>query len=185
MQSNFKTDEQVIGEWLRTEIVRLISEAELPGSVQDQFSRKISNDRCYELAEEFVGRFEDYDLITDKFPDEEDIYEELFRTNFDMNEECLKEFGHSLEYVEAAVEAAADRYEAAPTESELTIPVEGDHWIEFAYNTGANAMMKKIRDINTGSIWMNLKKEIVYVSAMEATFADRKDEKGVCNERFV
>jgi hypothetical protein len=171
MKFDFKSENQIIGEWLQREIVRLLSEAELPVSVQDQLSQKITTDRFYELAEEFVDRFDDYDIITDKFPDEDDIYEEKFRENFKMDEQCYEEFGHPLEFVEEAVDHYEDHLSNLKTDDELIVPVEGDHWIEFPKNTGANAMMKKIRDVNSGSIWMNLKREIVYVSFMEMLFA--------------
>lgn len=185
------SDRELIGRWVRDGIVSLLDESELPTSAQDQFVQKITIESCYELADELVDRFDTYDLITDKFPDADDVYDEKFEEKFDMNDQCYREFGRSLEFVETAINHYDEHIHADVSDSELTIPVEGEHWIEFPNNAGANVMMKKIRAIVGGSLWMNLKKDIVYVpESIDQKFTgvltneDRK-EISEFNQRFT
>jgi len=151
-------DQVIIAQWLREHLTKMCPSKQS----LESFLEEATDGELFDLMDDFVDRFEDFDIIQDKL-DKESIEEEAIE-NYDHSKWCLAEFGYDEDDLHQITDIFETDLEKATLEYDITIPISGDHWIEFPTREGSEAMMKLVKKLLPfGSLWIDLKKRLVFV----------------------
>jgi hypothetical protein len=145
------SDKTIIAQWMDEHI----------GEVYVHILESPDEESLYEMMVDFVDRFEDFDIIQDKF--DKDAVEEAAIDNFNFSRWCRDEFGYDQDDLHQLVDGFETELEKASLEYNLTIPIVGWHWIDFPDREGSEAMMKLVQELPNGKLYIDLKKQLVFV----------------------